>query len=131
MKSSRRNKQSGFTLIEVMVVVVILGILALMVVPKIMNRPDEARQAKVAQDILAIKTALNLYRLDNYTYPTTEDGLEKLVGKYLDKVPKDPWQQEYLYISPGSHGDIDIFTEGADKVDGGEGVNARIGNWDL
>jgi general secretion pathway protein G len=126
---STQKKQTGFTLIEIMVVVVILGILALLVVPKVMDRPDEAKLVKVQQDIQAIQTALNLYRLDNHVYPSTEEGLEKLVDKYLDQVPVDPWQREYLYISPGLHGDFDIFTEGADGVEGGEGVKARIGNW--
>ena len=137
--------QRGFTLIEIMVVVVILGILAAVVVPKIMDNPDKARVAKAKQDIRAIGSALDLYKLDNYTYPSTDQGLEALVSKpagepearnwkqggYLDRLPKDPWGDEYHYLSPGSHGDVDIFSYGADRRPGGDGVNADIGNWTL
>lgn len=135
----------GFTLIEVMVVVVILGILAALVVPKIMSRPDDARLAKARQDIRTIEAALNLYKLDNYVYPTTDQGLEALVtkptiqpeprqwkqGGYLDRLPQDPWGRNYLYLQPGQRGEIDIYSLGADGQQGGEGINADLGNWNL
>jgi general secretion pathway protein G len=132
----------GFTLIEVMVVVVILSILAAVVVPRIMDNPDKARVVVAKTDIRAIKSALDLYRLHNYRYPTTEQGLEALVqkpadaphwqeGGYLEKVPKDPWGKAYLYLSPGQHGSIDVYSLGADGQPGGEGVDADIGNWNL
>ncbi|HID01278.1 MAG TPA: type II secretion system protein GspG [Piscirickettsiaceae bacterium] len=139
----RRQRQSGFTLIELMVVVVILAILAAFVVPMVMDRPDEARIVKVKQDIAAISSALNLYKLDNYRYPTTEQGLEALVEKptkepvppnwkpYLKQLPKDPWGRPYLYVSPGEHGPFDVYTLGADGEEGGEGADADIGNWML
>jgi general secretion pathway protein G len=136
---------TGFTLIEVMVVVVILSILAAIVVPKIMSRPDEARVTRVQQDIRGLSAALDLYRLDNYVYPSTDQGLEALVsrpgglsqdarwkeGGYIDRVPKDPWGNPYNYLQPGSHGEFDIYSFGADGAPGGEGVNADIGNWNL
>ncbi len=136
------SNQSGFTLIEVMVVVVILGILAAIVVPKVMDRPDAARIVKAKQDIRTLESALNLYKLDNYNYPTTDQGLEALVnnpggaknwkqGGYMPRMPKDPWGNEYLYLSPGSHGSIDIYTLGADGASGGEGSAADIGNWNM
>jgi general secretion pathway protein G len=135
------NHQRGFSLIEIMVVVVILGILAALVVPKIMSRPDEARIVKAKQDILAIQNALDLYKLDNGFYPSTDQGLVALVEKptnepiprdwkaYLRSLPTDPWGRAYLYLNPGQHGEIDIFTYGADGQPGGVGVNAEIGNW--
>src|SRR5947207_2419083 len=119
------TKQKGFSLIEIMVVVVILGILASIVAPKIINKPDEARVVKAKQDVLAIQNALDLYKLDNGTYPTTDQGLMALVEKpssspvppdwkqYLKSLPKDPWGRDYLYLNPGEHGDVDIFTYGA------------------
>ena len=134
--------QRGFSLIEIMVVVVILGILASIVVPKIMSRPDEARIVKAKQDVLAIQNALDLYKLDNGVYPTTDQGLMALVEKpttdpaphdwkpYLKSLPKDPWGRDYLYLNPGQHGEIDVFTEGASGQSGGSGINAEIGNWD-
>lgn len=145
---SRRNSgQSGFTLIEIMVVVVILGILAAIVVPRVMNRPDVARVVKAKQDIRAIESALNLYRLDNYHYPSTQQGLEALVkkpgsgpsadhwksGGYIQRLPTDPWGHQYHYLNPGTHGSnqIDIYSLGADGQKGGEGINADIGNWNL
>lgn len=142
-KSIRRRRAAGFTLIEVMVVVVILGILAAIVVPKIITAPDTARVTKAKADIAAIQQALNLYRLDNYVYPSTQQGLQALVappqgdppaknwkpGGYLDKVPMDPWNNPYQFLNPGLHGEVDIFTLGADNAPGGEGVNADIGNW--
>ncbi|HEX9626838.1 MAG TPA: type II secretion system major pseudopilin GspG [Acidiferrobacterales bacterium] len=137
--------ERGFTLIEVLVVVVILGILAALIVPRIMDRPDEARIIAARNDIRAIKSALNLYRLDNGVYPSTEQGLMALVqkpdtgnvprnwkpGGYLDKVPKDPWRNDYQYLAPGVQGEIDIFSYGADGQPGGEGINADIGSWNL
>ena len=136
------KKQSGLSLIEIMVVVVILGILASLVVPKIMGRPDEARAVKAKQDILAIQNALDLYKLDNGFYPSTDQGLMALVSKptgeptphnwktYLKSLPKDPWGRNYMYLNPGQHSEIDIFTLGADGQPGGSGVNAEHGNWD-
>ncbi|MDE2090499.1 MAG: type II secretion system major pseudopilin GspG [Gammaproteobacteria bacterium] len=139
----RRQQHSGFTLIEVMVVVVILGILASIIVPKIMDKPDEARVVKAKQDIRAIQSALEMYRLDNYVYPTTDQGLEALVQKpntnpvpphwkqYLDRLPVDPWGHPYQYLNPGVHGAIDIWSYGADGQPGGSGVNADVGSWNL
>ncbi len=142
---SNHSIQRGFTLIEVMVVVVILSILAAVVVPRIMDNPDKARVAKVKQDIRALESALNLYRLDNFVYPTTEQGLEALIelptvepeprnwkaGGYIDRLPKDPWGGDYQYLSPGENGEIDIYSLGADGQPDGEGLAADIGNWDL
>jgi general secretion pathway protein G len=134
------NKERGFTLIEVMVVVVILGILAAILVPKVMDRPDQARKTKARQDIRALEAALNLYKLDNFVYPTTDQGLEALVeqpsspeppnwkaGGYVDRLPKDPWNQDYLFLSPGEHGSIDIFSMGPDQIPSED----DIGNWTL
>jgi len=137
--------QGGFTLLEVMVVVVILGILATLVVPKIISRPDEARAIAAKQDIATVMQALKLYRLDNQRYPTTEQGLQALVarpagapvplnwkaGGYLERMPKDPWGNLYQYLNPGVHGEIDIFSFGADGAPGGEGNDADIGSWNL
>ena len=138
------KRQSGFTLIEVMVVVVILGILASIIIPKIMDKPDEARVVKAKQDIRALESALEIYRLDNYVYPTTDQGLDALVQKpsstplpphwkqYLDRLPMDPWGHPYQYLNPGSHGSaVDIWSYGADGQPGGDGINADIGNWNL
>ncbi|HMM44590.1 MAG TPA: type II secretion system major pseudopilin GspG [Candidatus Macondimonas sp.] len=141
----KRKRAAGFTLIEIMVVVVILGILAALIVPNIMDRPDMARVTRTKQDIRALQTALNLYRLDNYRYPTTDQGLEALVepptieplppayrkGGYLEHMPKDAWGRPYLYLSPGLHGEVDITSLGADGQPGGEGVNADIQSWNL
>ena len=141
MRHSAKTRR-GFTLIEILVVVVILGILAAIVVPRVMEHPGEARRVAAKQDIQAIVSALNMYRLDNFVYPSTEQGLEALVSKpsgapdapnwhkQLDKTPKDPWGRPYLYLHPGAHGDIDVFTYGADGKPGGEGEDADIGNWD-
>ena len=138
---------SGFTLIELMVVIVILGILAGLIVPRIMGRPDEAKQLKAKMQIESIETALKLYKLDNGVYPTTDQGLEALVaqpetppvprkwrdGGYLEKgrVPKDPWDNEFVYLSPGVHGDYDIASYGADGVSGGEDKNSDINSWEI
>jgi len=138
-------RSQGFTLIEIMVVVVIIAILAAMVVPKVMSRPDEARVVAAKQDIAALMQALKLYRLDNKRYPTTEQGLQALVvrptmapvpdnwkgGGYVEKLPGDPWGQPYQYLNPGLHGEIDVFSLGADGAPGGEGFDADIGNWML
>lgn len=143
--SARPKQQNGFTLIEIMVVVIILGILGTLVVPKIMGRPDEARVVAAKQDISSIMQALNLYRLDNSRYPSTEQGLRALVtrptqeplpsnykdGGYLSKVPTDPWGNPYQYLSPGLKGEVDVFSLGADRKPGGDGVNADIGSWAL
>ena len=137
-----RPSDRGFTLIEVMVVVVILGLLAAIVVPKVMSRPDEARAVAAHADIAAITQALKLYRLDNSVYPTTEQGLAALVAKpatdpvplnwkpggYLDRLPKDPWGGDYQYLNPGTHGEIDVWSLGADRQPGGEGPNADVFN---
>lgn len=143
--SPRRHRQSGFTLIEIMVVVVILGILLAVVVPKLMSRPDEARVVKAKQDILTMESALNLYKLDSGIYPSTDQGLTALVtkptlnpvprnwksGGYLKQVPADPWGNDYQYLEPGTHNpdSFDLFTYGADGKPGGEGIDADIGNW--
>jgi general secretion pathway protein G len=141
--NGQRAIQRGFTLIEVMVVIVILGVLAALVVPRVMNRPDEARVVAARQDIASVLQALKLYRLDNSRYPSTEQGLAALVTRpsidpqpgnwksYLDKVPTDPWGKPYQYLSPGVRGEIDVFSLGADSQPGGNGVDADIGSWTL
>jgi len=136
--------ERGFTLIEIMVVVVILGILAALVAPNVIRRVDDARVTKAKQDIRAYETALNLYRMDNFRYPATEQGLEALVkqptdpnirnwkqGGYVDGLKKDPWGNDYLYIAPGTRGEYDLYTLGADGKPGGEGPDADIGNWNI
>ncbi len=141
----RQTGESGFTLIEILVVIVILGILAALVVPRVMDRPDEARIIAAKNDIRAIISALKLYRLDNGSYPSTDQGLLALVqmpetgniprrwksGGYLDNLPKDPWQSDYQYLNPGIQGDIDVFSLGADNQPGGEAINADIGSWNI
>jgi general secretion pathway protein G len=135
----------GFTLIEIMVVVVIMGILAALIVPKLMGRTDDARIIAAKQDIATLMQALKLYKLDNQRYPTTEQGLQALIekptsgpaadgwktGGYLDKLPKDPWGNPYQYLYPGIKGEIDVFSLGADGQPGGTGNDADIGSWDL
>ena len=137
----------GFTLIELMVVIVILGILATFIVPNIMGTPDEARQQKAKVDISAVETALKMYKLHNSVYPSTEQGLQALVeppttgvvpkrykeGGYLEKskLPKDPWGNDFVYLCPGVHGEFDIVSYGADGVPEGEGANKDINNWEL
>lgn len=142
---ARIRPHRGFTLLEVMVVVVILGILAVMVVPKIISRPDEARIIAAKQDVASLMQMLKLYRLDNQRYPKTEQGLQALVtkpvdppvpvnwkaGGYIERLPKDPWGNPYQYLNPGVHGEIDVFSFGADGVAGGEGNDADIGSWNL
>jgi general secretion pathway protein G len=138
------KRQSAFTLIEILVVVAILGILAAIVVPRIMDRPDEAKRVAARADIAAIVQSLKLYRLDNGFYPTSDQGLVALVqrpasgpvpgnwkqGGYLERLPKDPWGSDYQYLSPGVKGEIDVFSLGADRARGGEGSGADIGNWE-
>ena len=144
MKLQRRT-QGGFTLIEIMVVVVILGILAALVVPQVMSRPDQAKVTVAKGDIKAGAAALDMYKLDNFAYPSTQQGLEALVKKpsgnpqpknwnrdgYLKRLPKDPWGNDYQYLSPGTQGQFDLYSFGADGKPGGSDLNADIGNWDL
>lgn len=139
-----RRSQSGFTLIEIMVVVVILGILAALVVPQVMNRPDQAKVTVAKGDIKAIGAALDMYKLDNFAYPSTQQGLEALVSRpsgnppaknwskdgYLKKLPIDPWGNPYQYLSPGSKGTYDLYSLGADGKEGGSDNDADIANWD-
>jgi general secretion pathway protein G len=145
MKTIYRTRNKGFTLIEIMVVVVILGILAALVVPKIMSRPDDAKIIAAKHDISSLLEALKLYRLDNNAYPSTDQGLLALVqrpsappippnwktGGYLERLPKDPWGHEYQFLNPGLHGEVDVFSLGADGTVGGEGRNADIGSWEI
>ncbi len=146
MEKKRHYIRNGFTLIELMVVIVILGILAGLIVPRIMGRPEEARRMKARVQLESIETALKLYKLDNGSYPTTEQGLQALVeppasgrlakawreGGYLEKgkVPLDPWDNEYVYLCPGIHGDFDLMSYGFDGEPGGEGNDKDINNWE-
>lgn len=139
------NAARGFTLIEIMVVVVIMGILAALIVPKLIGRTDDARIIAAKQDVATLMQALKLYKLDNQHYPTTDQGLQALVekptsgpaangwktGGYLDKLPNDPWGNPYQYLNPGIKGEIDVFSYGADGQPGGTGNDADIGSWDL
>lgn len=143
MNKQRRN--DGFTLIEIMVVVLIIGVLAALVAPRILSRPDEARAVAAKQDVATILQALKLYRLDNQKYPTTEQGLGALTAKpvagpippnwksggYLERLPNDPWGRPYQLLNPGLRGEIDVFSFGADGVAGGEGADADVGSWSL
>jgi general secretion pathway protein G len=144
MHNVSRTLQRGFTLIEIMVVVVIIGILGALVVPKLMGKPGEARVTAARVDISTLMQALKLYKLDNQRYPTTEQGLRSLVekpssgpaangwktGGYVDKLPKDPWGNPYQYLAPGVKGEVDLFSLGADGQPGGAGEDADIGSWD-
>ncbi|MDC8760466.1 type II secretion system major pseudopilin GspG [Janthinobacterium fluminis] len=144
-RSTRRRLARGFTLIEIMVVVVIMGILASLVVPKLISRTGESRVAAARVDIATLMQALKLYKLDNQRYPSTEQGLQALVtkpttgpaangwksGGYLEKMPKDPWGNPYQYLSPGIKGEIDVLSLGADGQPGGSGDDADIGSWDI
>ena len=143
--SLRRALPRGFTLIEILVVIVILGVLAALIVPNVISRPDEARATVARSDIAAIVSALKLYRLDNQRYPTSDQGLAALVAKpeqapvppnwkpggYLEKLPKDPWGRPYVYLNPGVRGEIEVMSFGADGQSGGTGPDADIGSWDL
>ena len=142
-KRTRPMGQGGFSLVEILVVLVIMGLLISVVAPTVLNQADDARVQKVQADFKAIGTALKLYRLDNYVYPTSEQGLEALVkastldpeprnfkkGGYLPELPLDPWGRPYLYLSPGENGEFDLYSLGADGLSGGEGQNADVGNW--
>lgn len=142
---ARDRRDAGFSLLELMVVVVIMSILALVIMPRIIDRPDQARIARVQTDLSVLDSAVRLYRLDNFRYPTTEQGLRALVEQpgsdpipqnwaangYIDRLPKDPWGGEYQYLEPGIHGEFDIFTLGADGVAGGTGADSDIGTWSL
>lgn len=146
MKKNITNAR-GFSLIELMVVIVILGILAGMIMPKFMGRTDDAKGVKAKVDMASLDTALKLYKLDNGEYPTTEQGLRALIeppdkeggtenwkkGGYLEKqiLPKDPWERDFIYLSPGAHGDYDIISYGADGVPGGEDKNKDIKSWEI
>ncbi|MDJ0827636.1 MAG: type II secretion system major pseudopilin GspG [Rhodobacter sp.] len=137
------GREAGFSLLELMVVVVILSILALVIVPRIIDRPDQARVARAQADLASLENAVKFYKLDNLRYPTTEQGLQALVdapvseplapnyadGGYIERLPQDPWGAAYQYLSPGVYGEFDIFTFGADGQQGGEGVNSDIGTW--
>ncbi|MGJ8662481.1 MAG: type II secretion system major pseudopilin GspG [Marinicella sp.] len=140
---TQNQRMTGFTLIEILIVVVILSILAVTVVPQFMGAPDDARVAKTKSDVKNIETALSLYKLDNFHYPSTSQGLKALVqkpsgspeaknwkpGGYLSQLPNDQWDKPYQYLNPGNHGVIDVYSFGADQQPGGEGLNADIGNW--
>lgn len=144
MPGGRLRDRAGFTLIEIMVVIVILGLLAALVVPKLIGRTEEAKKTQARVQIKHIEQALGLFKLDNGFFPSTEQGLEALVrlpdagrvpknyrkGGYLDRVPKDPWGNAYVYVSPGTHGDYDVSSYGADNAPGGEGEDADIQSWD-
>ncbi len=142
--SLTRRREHGFTLIEIMVVVIIIGLLAAIVAPQVIGRVDDAQIEKARADIRNIDSAMKFYRLDNFAYPTSEQGIEALVNKpndpsvrnwkeggYLDRLPKDPWGNPYLYLNPGNNAEIDIYTLGRDGRPGGEGVDADLGNWNI
>lgn len=140
---TKQRRQHGFTLIEIMVVIVIIGIMAALVVPNLMGQPHDARVAKVKHDVQQLESALEMYKLDNVQYPSTDQGLEALVsrpsgqpepkrwreGGYIKRLPKDPWGNDYQLLSPGEHSTVDIYSLGADNAIGGDGENMDIGNW--
>ena len=146
-RNMREHRARGFTLIEIMVVITILGILAALIVPRVVGRTDDARVAAARQDIASVMQALKLYRLDNGRYPSTEQGLRALIekptaepipnnwkqGGYLERsaLPKDPWGKEYQYLNPGLRGEIDVFSFGRDGQSGGEGPDADVGSWGI
>ncbi len=146
-KLLKHTNQYGFTLIELMVVIVILGFLAAFIGPKLVGQADKGRDVRARMDIQALETALKMYKLENGVYPSTEQGLQALIekpgtgtvpknwrkGGYMEKsiIPKDPWKNEYVYLSPGAHGDFDIVSYGADGVAGGEDENKDINNWEI
>lgn len=145
LDSTNNKKRAGFTLIELMVVIVILGILAGLIVPRLTDKPDKARVVKAKMQIENLAMAVKQFKLDNGFYPSTEQGLKALVEKpgvgesprdypedgYISKIPEDPWGNDYVYVYPGEHEEFDLFSLGADGEQGGEGFNADIGNWDL
>lgn len=139
----KKQRQHGFTLIEILIVVVILSILAIAVVPQFLDQPGKARVARAQSDISNLKKALSMYKLDNFNYPSTSQGLQALVsrpggqpeaknwkpGGYVEKLVQDPWGNDYQYLNPGNHGEVDIYSFGADGQPGGEGENQDVGNW--
>jgi len=143
LPTSSLQRSGGFTLMEILIVVVIISILAVTVVPQFMDEPDRARVAQAKATIKNLETSLSLYKLDNFTYPSTSQGLEALVSKpsgspeaknwkpggYINKLMEDPWGQPYQYLNPGNHGEYDVYSLGADGQPGGDGINADIGNW--
>ncbi|MFT4822412.1 MAG: general secretion pathway protein G [Halioglobus sp.] len=143
VRTKTQSAQTGFSLVEILVVLVIMGLLISIVAPTVLNTADDARVQKVYADFKSIETSLKIYRLDNFVYPSSEQGLEALVeastidpeprnfkrGGYLPEVPLDPWGQPYLYLSPGENSEVDIYSLGLDGVSGGEGQNSDIGNW--
>lgn len=143
LPTSSLQRSGGFTLMEILIVVVIISILAVTVVPQFMDEPDRARVAQAKATIKNLETSLSLYKLDNFTYPSTSQGLEALVSKpsgspeaknwkpggYINKLMDDPWGQPYQYLNPGNHGEYDVYSLGADGQPGGDGINADIGNW--
>jgi general secretion pathway protein G len=143
MRKTSARQYRGFTLIEILVVITIIGILAALIVPRIMDRPDQARATAARADVNAIMSSLKLYKLDNGVYPSNEQGLQALVkkpergdiprnwkpGGYLEKLPQDPWGTDYQYLNPGIRSEVDVFSMGADRKPGGEGYDADIGSW--